>query len=71
MKKAAADPVRLKELGRAALAHIQTWSPEGNIAATVQAIRIGGARARGSPDTERISSATTPENPAAHPQRQR
>jgi glycosyltransferase involved in cell wall biosynthesis len=43
MKKTATDPVRLKQLGRAALAHIQTWSPERNIAATVEAIRIGVA----------------------------
>jgi glycosyltransferase involved in cell wall biosynthesis len=41
MKKATSDPVRLKVLGRAALAHIQSWSPECNIAATVEAIRIG------------------------------
>ena len=41
LKRAAADPARLKELGRAALAHIQTWSPERNIAATVEAVRIG------------------------------
>jgi len=39
--KTAANPARLKELGRAARAHIQTWSPEHNIAATVEAIRIG------------------------------
>ena len=67
----AADRARLQSVARAALAHIQTWSPERNIAATVEAIQIGVARARRSPDTERNSSEATPENPAAHPQRQR
>jgi hypothetical protein len=61
----------LQSVARAALAHIQTWSPERNIAATVEAIRIGVARARRSPVTEMISSEATPENPAARPQRQR
>ena len=40
LRKAAAGAGRLKELGRAAMTHIQTWSPERNIAATVEAIRI-------------------------------
>jgi glycosyltransferase involved in cell wall biosynthesis len=44
MKKALADPARLKELGRAGLAYVQTWSPERNIAATVDAIRMASAR---------------------------
>jgi glycosyltransferase involved in cell wall biosynthesis len=47
MKKATADPARLKALGRASLAYIQTWSPERNIAAAVEAIRIGLTRRRG------------------------
>ncbi len=44
MRKAIADPARLKELSRAALAHIQTWSPERNIAGTVDAIRTAVSR---------------------------
>ena len=44
IKKAAADPARLKELGRAALSHIQTWSPERNIAASAEAVRIAVSR---------------------------
>jgi len=44
MRKAAADPARLKELGRAALSHIQTWSPERNIAASAEAVRIAVSR---------------------------
>ena len=44
IRNAAADPARLKELGRAALAHIQTWSPERNIVASVEAVRIAVSR---------------------------
>jgi glycosyltransferase involved in cell wall biosynthesis len=47
MKKATADPARLKALGCASLAYIQTWSPERNIAAAVDAIRMGLIRRRG------------------------
>jgi glycosyltransferase involved in cell wall biosynthesis len=47
MKKAIADPARLKALGRASLAYIQTWSPERNIGAAVDAIRMGLIRRRG------------------------
>ena len=43
------DRAGLQTVARAARAHIQTWSPEANIAATVEAIRKGVARAnRGS-----------------------
>jgi len=44
IRKAAADPTRLQELGRAALAHIQAWSPERNIAASAEAVRIAVSR---------------------------
>jgi len=44
MKKVVADPARLKELGRASLSYVKTWSPERNIAATVDAIRMASAR---------------------------
>ena len=44
IKKAAANPTRLKELGRAALSHILTWSPERNIAASAEAVRIAVSR---------------------------
>jgi glycosyltransferase involved in cell wall biosynthesis len=44
MRKATADRARLKELGRAALAYVQTWSPERNIAAAVEAIRMATSR---------------------------
>lgn len=47
LKNAATDPAALRKLGRASLSHIQTWSPERNIAATVEAIRTGVAHAGG------------------------
>ncbi len=44
LKSALADGVLLASLGRAAVAHIKTWSPERNIAATFEAIEIAVAR---------------------------
>ncbi|MGB9464880.1 MAG: glycosyltransferase [Candidatus Acidiferrum sp.] len=44
LKDALADRVRLASLGCAAVAHMQTWSPERNIAATFEAIEIAVAR---------------------------
>jgi glycosyltransferase involved in cell wall biosynthesis len=44
LKAAFAHSSHLQLVSRAALAHIQTWSPERNIAATVDAIRIAVAR---------------------------
>jgi glycosyltransferase involved in cell wall biosynthesis len=44
LKDAVADRVRLAALGHAAAAHMQTWSPERNIAATLEAIEIAVAR---------------------------
>src|SRR5260370_2996132 len=44
IKKAFADPARLKELGRAALAYVQTWSPERNIAVMFEAIQMATSR---------------------------
>ncbi len=44
MKKATADPARLNHLGRAAFAYVQTWSPERNIAAAVEAIELAVSR---------------------------
>jgi glycosyltransferase involved in cell wall biosynthesis len=46
LKDALADRTRLQSIARASVAHIQTWSPERNIAATVDAIRIAVARLR-------------------------
>src|SRR5467141_1480777 len=44
MKKATADLAHLRDLGRTALAYVQTWSPERNIAAAVEAIRMATSR---------------------------
>jgi len=68
MKKASADPARLKELSRAALAHIQTWSPERNIAATVEAIRTAVSRLRRN-SAKALSDSTPPKSSAPAPQK--
>jgi glycosyltransferase involved in cell wall biosynthesis len=60
LKDACADRSRLQSVSRAALAHVQTWSPERNIAATVDAIRIAVAR------VGRFSSETLPEPSSPH-----
>src|SRR6202790_4153253 len=44
LKDALADRARLSSLRRAAVAHMHTWSPERNIAATFEAIEIAVAR---------------------------
>lgn len=44
IRKAVVDPARLKALGRTSLAYIQTWSPERNVAAMVEAIRTAVQR---------------------------
>jgi len=44
LKDALADRGHLASLRSASLAHIRTWSPERNIAATLEAIEIGVAR---------------------------
>ncbi len=55
LKDAFADRSRLQRIAHAALAHIQTWSPERNIASTVDAIRIAVARKRRDPALPRRS----------------
>jgi glycosyltransferase involved in cell wall biosynthesis len=44
LKRAFEHSSNLRTISRAALAHVQTWSPERNIDATVDAIRIAVAR---------------------------
>jgi glycosyltransferase involved in cell wall biosynthesis len=70
MRKNTADSARLRDLGRAGLAYVQTWSPERNIASAVEAIRIGVARTRRSPGSGEMPSTVAPENSAPPPQRQ-
>jgi glycosyltransferase involved in cell wall biosynthesis len=55
LRKALADRARLHALSDSALAHIQTWSPDRNIAATVEAIgravsRMHSRRAASNPE---------------------
>jgi glycosyltransferase involved in cell wall biosynthesis len=63
----AADRARLQSVARAALAHIQTWSPERNIASTVEAIRIGVTHAGRRPSVVLGDSAAHQSAPAATP----
>jgi len=42
----AADPVSLKRLGQRCLAHVQTWAPQRNVSATIDAIERAIARIR-------------------------
>jgi glycosyltransferase involved in cell wall biosynthesis len=63
MKKATADPARLKVLGRAACAYVQTWSPERNIAAAVEAIRMATSRLRRNA-AEALSDSAVPKSSA-------
>lgn len=71
LKAALNDRPRLQFVARAAVAHIQTWSPERNIAATVDAIRISIARLRRERNAESAPAQAMPEKSSVHPQRQR
>jgi len=44
LRQAAEDPQALRELGRAARARMESWSPRENIEATVEAAQIAAAR---------------------------
>jgi len=46
LRDATTDRPRLREIGRRCVAHMQSWSPEQNIASTVKAVRIAVARKR-------------------------
>jgi glycosyltransferase involved in cell wall biosynthesis len=71
LKDALADRTKLQSIARGAVTHIQTWSPERNISATVDAIRIAIARLRRARSEEHISSPEETEKSSVHPQRQR
>jgi hypothetical protein len=71
LRDASSDRTRLQSASGSALAHIQTWSPERNIAATLDAIRIGVTRARGSPNEGDGLSQAIAKKSARHPQNQR
>lgn len=70
LKDAVADRSRLALLGRAAAAHIKTWSPERNITATFEAIEIAVAR-KGRRGGSSLAESTSSHNAPAAPQKLR
>jgi glycosyltransferase involved in cell wall biosynthesis len=68
MKDALVDRPRLISLGRAAVAHIRTWSPERNIAATLEAIEIAVAR-KGRRSGAALADASATRTASASPQK--
>jgi glycosyltransferase involved in cell wall biosynthesis len=65
LKDTLTDRTRLQSLARAAVAHIQTWSPDRNIAATLDAIRIGVTQVGRRPAATLADSAAPHNTPAA------
>ncbi len=59
LRDAAIDRPRLQSVGQVGLAHIQTWSPERNIAATTEAVRLAVSRI-GRPPIEHPSDSVAP-----------
>jgi hypothetical protein len=68
LKDAFAHSSHLQPVSRAALAHVQTWSPERNIAATVDAIRIAVARV-GRISSEGLPKSSSPRTASAASQK--
>jgi glycosyltransferase involved in cell wall biosynthesis len=71
LKDALSDRTRLQSIADTARAHIQTWSPERNIAATLDAIRIGVTRAHRTTGKEGVASEVIPKKSAVDTQRRR
>jgi glycosyltransferase involved in cell wall biosynthesis len=65
LSDALADRVRLALLGSAAVAHMRTWSPERNIAATFEAMEIAVARSGRRPRVAVADSSAAHTSPAA------
>jgi glycosyltransferase involved in cell wall biosynthesis len=65
LRDALADRVRLASLGRTAVAHMRTWSPERNIAATFEAMEIAVARRGRRPEVTVADSSAAHTSPAA------
>jgi glycosyltransferase involved in cell wall biosynthesis len=70
LKDALADRARLASLRPAAVAHMQTWSPERNIAATLEAIEIAVAR-KGRRAGAALAESSAAHTPPASPQKLR
>ena len=68
MKKATADLAHVRDLGRTALAYVQTWSPERNIAAAVEAIRMATSR-RQQNSVQALSDSAAPQSNASASQK--
>jgi glycosyltransferase involved in cell wall biosynthesis len=64
LKDALADREKLQTIARAALRHIRTWSPERNVAATLDAIRAGVTRV-GRPPATKLADSVVPHDTAA------
>lgn len=72
LKDALADSARLASLRPAAVAHMQTWSPERNITATFEAIEIAVVRKRRRAGVALPESSSAPAHiPPAAPQKLR
>ena len=71
LKDAFADRSRLQALAQAARAHLHTWSPERNVAATVDAVRIAVGRAHPTLNPVADSPGTTLGKSPVHTQRPR
>src|SRR6267142_2283850 len=71
LKDALSDRARLQSIARAVVTHIQTWSPERNITATVDAIRIAVPRFRRATGEEYVPSQEVTEKSSVQPQKQR
>jgi glycosyltransferase involved in cell wall biosynthesis len=71
LKDVVSDRSRLASLGRAAAAHIKTWSPERNIAATFEAIEIAVARKGGRSGSSLLADSSSSHNAPAAPQKLR
>ncbi len=70
LKDALRDPGGLAALRGAAVAHMHTWSPERNIAATLEAIEIAVGR-KGRRSRAASSNSSTPHTSSAAPQKLR
>jgi glycosyltransferase involved in cell wall biosynthesis len=67
LKRAVIDRAHLQSVAHAAFAHIQTWSPQRNIAATIEAIRIAVERVGRHPAATLADPSTTHATPTVTP----
>jgi glycosyltransferase involved in cell wall biosynthesis len=65
LQQASADPTRLSEMGRAARARMESWSPRENIEETVAAVARGVLRIAGRPFQSTVPPNAQPASPAS------